>query len=386
MSTRADRVHGLVLAGSLATVAYTYVGYPVLAALRGAVRRRPYDTGPFDGRVSVVIAAHNEAAVIGDKLRSVDQSVPEGIDVEIIVVDDGSSDGTADVAERSGGGVVVVRLPRSGKAAALNAGVQASGGDILVFTDANSMFEPGTLTALLAPFADPAVGGVAGDQRYLGDAGSAGERLHWSFDRLLKRSESVAGSTVSATGALYAIRRRFFESVPEGVTDDFFVSTGVVAAGSRLVFAPDAVALERAAESPGREYSRKVRVMTRGLRAVVLRSELLAPRQGFYALSLLSRKVLRRLTAVPLVLAAASSTMRPRRSVLSAIVATITWSIAGLGAVGFLAPPRIARRTVFSVPAFVMLSVAAALRALSNTVAGVRIKQWETPGTTGQPR
>src|SRR5690606_12620551 len=133
--------------------------------------------------------------------------------------------------------VQVLDLPRIGKAAALNAAVAEASGEVLVFTDANSMLEPLALRRLVAPFADASVGGVAGNQAYSGSGHGAGERAHWDLDRLLKEAESTAGSVVSATGALYAVRRELFQPVVEGVTDDFYVSTGVVEAGRRLVFA-----------------------------------------------------------------------------------------------------------------------------------------------------
>lgn len=377
MFGRPSRRSGPVLRGCLAVVAYTYAGYPLLVAARALLVPRPWAVGEPAASCSVIVAAHDEEAVIVEKLRTLARSIGDRADVEVVVADDGSTDRTAELAESSGLAHRVLRLPRGGKAAALSAAVAASSGDILVFTDANSLFEERTLGALLAPFADPEVGGVAGDQRYIGDGGSAGERAHWSFDRWLKRAEAAAGSTVSATGALYAIRRRHFHGVREGVTDDFYLSTGVVADGARLVFAPDATVVEQAAETARQEYGRKVRVMTRGLAAVRARAELLAPRHGFYALSLLSRKVLRRLSAIPLLVAGVSAVLQPRRSLLTSAVAATTWTTVGLGVVGLAGPPVLARRRAFSVPAFVCLSVGAAVRALWNTARGVRIERWE---------
>ena len=104
------------------------------------------------------------------------------------------------------------------------------------------------------------------------DATTAGEQVNWGFDRILKEAESRAGSTISATGAIYAIRRTLFRGVPVGVTDDFAVSTSVIEQGYRLVFAPDAVAWEPVASSGSMEWDRKVRIMTRGLRGVFERS------------------------------------------------------------------------------------------------------------------
>ena len=218
-----------------------------------------------------------------------------------------------------------------------------------MFTDANTMFEPEALRALVAPFADPEVGGVAGDQRYLPAGGSrrpdaAGERSYWDFDRRVKLAESAAGSTVAATGAIYAIRRELFQPVIAGVTDDFITSTAVIDQGRRLVFAPDAVAWEPVAASNRLEYRRKVRIMTRGLRGVAARRELLDPRRtGFYAVQLVSHKVLRRLMAIPLLVVAAGAPLLWGEGALYQLTSLGAAAVAGLGAVG-LAAPRVADR------------------------------------------
>lgn len=367
-----------------AVVGYTYVVFPLVVLARGRARAetaREVDTCPT---VSIVIAARNEEEAIGPRLENLLtlDYPPEAC--EVIVASDGSDDATnAVVAGFDARGVRLLRCPREGKAAALNAAVQASKNDILVFTDANSMFEPQSLRALVAPFADGRVGAVAGDQRYAeGDQASGtavGERGYWDFDRALKDAESTAGSVVSATGAIYAIRRELVDSVPAGVTDDFFVSTGAVAAGYRLVFAPDAVAVEPVAESSGLEFARKVRVMTRGLRAVMARRALLdARRHGFYSVQLFSHKVLRRLVAVPLVGLAVTTPRLWRRGALYRAAAVAQAGVYGLGAAGIVLRNRKAgRKRVLALPAFFCLANAAALVALRNLVTGRVVDRWE---------
>ncbi|MEO7573298.1 MAG: glycosyltransferase [Acidimicrobiales bacterium] len=376
---RVDALSRMAFRGSVGFVAATYVGYPLTALALSHIAPRPHQTGDPTGVVTVIVAAHNEGAVLAQKLRSVLDGDLDGVEVEVIVVDDGSTDDTA-AAASSIGSVRVLRLPRCGKAAALAAAVEVASGGVLVFTDANSLFERGTLAAVLRPFADPAVGGVVGDQRYRGDSGSAGERAHWAFDRMLKAAESAIGSTVSATGALYAIRRTHVSTIPEGVTDDFYISTGAVLGGGRLVFAPEAVVTEWAAATPRDEYARKVRVMTRGLRAVWLRRPLLSPRHGFYSASLLSRKVFRRLTAPAILVSAAASLAAPRRSVPSLAVAAGSVSFVSLAAVGWYGPERLGKNPIVSLPTFACLSVAATMHALWNTATGVRVTRWESAG------
>jgi cellulose synthase/poly-beta-1,6-N-acetylglucosamine synthase-like glycosyltransferase len=224
------------------------------------------------------------------------------------------------------------------------------------------------------------VGGVAGDQRYLGRRdrdGSDGERAYWSLDRELKRWESAAGSVTSATGAIYAIRRELFRPVVTGVTDDFFVSTNVVRAGRRLVFAPEAVAFEPAAATSGAEFQRKVRVATRGLRGVWEMRVLLDPfRHGFYALQLFSHKVARRLVGLPLlaVLVATPFLWDGGWVYRAALLGQV--AVYGAAALAWLVPP-LARTKPFAIPFYFCLVNLAALRAAWNVVTGRRIDVWK---------
>jgi cellulose synthase/poly-beta-1,6-N-acetylglucosamine synthase-like glycosyltransferase len=372
--------------GAVAVLAYTYAGFPLLVLARAAVRPRPYRTGDVRPPVSVLIAAHNEATAIGPKLESVLAAAYPGGRREVIVASDGSDDGTEEVVRRyEDRGVRLVALPRVGKAAALNRAIAVATGEVLVFTDANSALEPDAVTALVRPFADPTVGGVAGDQRYRrrGDeaAVTGGERRYWDFDRLLKVAESRAGNAISATGALYAVRRELVGEVPEGVTDDFATSTGVIAAGARLVFAPDAVAWEPVAASGEVEFGRKVRVMTRGLRGVLVRRELLdVRRHGFYAVQLASHKVLRRLMVVPLAVLAVASPALWRRGRLYRLATVGQVLFYGAGAAGLLAGSsgrRRGRGRLLAIPAFFCLVNAASVKACWNLVTGRRIDRWE---------
>jgi glycosyltransferase involved in cell wall biosynthesis len=367
-----------------ALIVYTYLLFPCLVLLRARLWPRPHGSAPIAPAVSVVMAAHNEARSIGAKLDNL-----LGLDyppdrVHVVVATDGCDDGTDAIARARGDRRVrVVTLGRVGKAAALNAGVSAATGEILVFTDANSMFAPEAMRALVAPFADPHVGGVAGDQRYVADGAEAavatGERRYWDLDRAIKRAESRGGNAISATGAIYAVRRELFRPVPPGVTDDFATSTAVIAQGRRLVFAPDAVAFEPVAPSGGDEFERKVRVMTRGLNGVVARRELLDPRRhGFYALQLLSHKVLRRLMAIPLAVLAGTSLAEARRSRTFRLLAAAQGALYATGAVGLaLRGGGRVRSRLVALPAYFCLVNVASLRAVWNIARHRAIDRWD---------
>ncbi|WP_164100511.1 glycosyltransferase family 2 protein [Candidatus Laterigemmans baculatus] len=377
-----------------AAIAYTYAGFPLLVLLRGWLLPRPIaakdplacgNADPADSipSVSLIIAAHNEAESLGAKLENV-----LGLDyprerLEVWIASDGSTDRTEAIAESyAGRGVQLLALPRLGKARTLNAAVAVARGEVLVFSDANSMLEARALRQLVAPFADPGVGGVAGDQRYLpsrGDADGCGERSYWSLDRWLKRAESRGGHAVSATGAIYAIRRKLFEEIPEGVTDDFVTSTGVIEQGYRLVFAEEAVAWEPVAESQQSEFARKVRVITRGLRSLLRRRSLLNPwRYGFYSLQLFSHKLLRRVMFVPLLGLWCGSLLLWEQGPwyqAAAVLQTLFYLLAVAGAVAAVGRRRAGK--LLTVPAYFCMVNLACLIAWWRLARGQSVVLWE---------
>jgi cellulose synthase/poly-beta-1,6-N-acetylglucosamine synthase-like glycosyltransferase len=366
---------------ALALLAYAYLGFPILLLARSRLVRRPYRSGDHEPTVSLVICAHNEVTSIGEKLENIRRLDYPSDRLEVIVASDGSTDGTDEVV-RGAAGVRLLSLPRLGKIPTLNAAVAEAKGEILVFSDANSMYERGAIRALVRPFADPGVGGVAGDQRYAKTASVAdegeGERAYWNIDRMLKQWQSLSGSVTSSTGAIHAIRRSLFQLVPSGVTDDFWISTNVVAQGTRLVFAADAIAIEPTATSSGLEFRRKVRVMTRGLRGVWLMRELLDPfRHGFYSVQLLSHKVLRRLVFVPLAILAVAAPLLWADGPIYRLATLGQAALYAAAAVGGLVPSRGRFSRIVSIPFFFCMVNAAAAVATLNLLRGKTIESWE---------
>jgi cellulose synthase/poly-beta-1,6-N-acetylglucosamine synthase-like glycosyltransferase len=368
-----------------AILAATYVGMPALTILRGRFLRRPHRAEDITPPVSVIIAAHNEVAVIADRIENLLALDYPRDALEIVIASDGSTDGTdAAVGRYASRGVRLVEPGRVGKGAALEAAVAASSNDILVFSDANSHYAPDAMRALVRPFADPDVGGVAGNQVYLpkgktgADATELGERGYWDFDRLLKRAQSAAGSVTSGTGAIYAIRREHFGPIPEGITDDMLDTMRVVDGGRRLVFAEDAMAFEPVAPSRELEFRRKVRIMTRSFRCLLLMRRLFDPRRtGWYAVQLFWHKVMLRTAALPLLALAIVSPALWSRGPIYMLATVGQAACYGLAAAGIALVRRpIGRHPLLAVPAYFTLVNLASLRALLNLVRGDRIDRW----------
>lgn len=370
---------------AVAALLWTAVLFPVVVGIWGAILRRRVRRGDITPSVSVIVAAHNEAGTIARKIRNTLDSDYPADRLEVVVASDGSTDDTATIAAAAGAGTVrVLDLPRRGKVHALNEAVQAARGEILLFTDANTMLERGALRRLVGNFADPDVGGVCGNQavRPEGDEDSSadGEHLYWSYDKRLKALESATGSIVSADGALYAIRRELYRRPSSAVlNDDFAISTKVVEQGKRLVFDAEALAWEPPSASAGHEFERKVRIVSRGLWSVLDARVLLDPtRYGFYSLVLFTHKVLRRLTPLFLAAAFAGSIMLAGSGPFFALVAALQIAFYAVAAAGGLVrSTRLGRSRLFGAPFFFCLANAAALVGLGHVLRGKKIEVWQ---------
>jgi len=283
-----------------ALLAYVIVGYrlvlQLIVRLRGA---RPIRRGDITPRVSFVISAYNEADVIRDKiLNALALDYPASAR-EIVVISDCSNDGTDEIVRSfDTRGVRLARMTeRRGKTAGLNATVPTLTGDIVVFSDANAMYEPEALRKLVRNFADETVGYVTGEARYLKNRAAVadvGERAYWNYEIQMKRLETALGSMVGGDGAIYAIRKALWRSLPEDAINDFLNPLQIVAAGWRGVYEPEAVCWEETGGGVRSEYKRRVRIVSRSWRAVFQAEGVLNPfKVGVFAWSLWSHKVLR---------------------------------------------------------------------------------------------
>nr|WP_286208577.1 glycosyltransferase [Pseudomonas koreensis] len=281
---------------------YAYLGYPllltVLAPLFPAWRHTPAPAL----NISIVIAAHNEARHIEHKLRTLLAQDYQPATLQIILASDGSTDDTVACAHKVvDSRISVLDLPRQGKAATLNAGVALATGDILVFTDADNQWSRETLGYLLAPLNDPNVGACAGHMviPVTGGGLSVGDSLYRHYEGWLRRVENRTGCMVSADGALLALRRELFQSVPAEVNDDFFLSTCAPVAFKRIVYVPEAQVIDHGVDEADKQFRRRQRVTVGGLQSLAQRSELLNPlKHGLYSLALISHKLIRRLAPI----------------------------------------------------------------------------------------
>lgn len=272
---------------SAIVIGYVYLGYPLLAAGLARVFGRAPRKAPFpDGRwpsISIVIAARNEASRLPDRVANLLEADYPGRR-EIIVVSDGSTDGTAEALRPLAGFLRLIEIPRGGKAQALNAGVAAARGEILVFADARQRFAPDALRELIANFADPSVGGATGELVLDCETGRAdssvgdGVGLYWKYEKWQRRNESLLRSTLGATGAIYALRRSVWRPLPpDTLLDDVLAPMRAVLAGYRVVFDDRAVAYDSVSPDAAAEARRKTRTLAGNYQILAQEPRLLVP-------------------------------------------------------------------------------------------------------------
>lgn len=291
----------------LFVVFHTYVGYPLLLMMWAVRKPRPlirtYCTPP----VTIVIAAWNEERHIAARIENCLQQVYPPDLLEIIVVSDGSTDGTSSLVKAFAfRGVSLVELEmRMGKAVALNVGVAAAHGEIVVFADARQSFSTTAVRELVANFADESVGAVSGELML--DSNQAGPTaegvgLYWNIEKWIRQKEAGIDSIVGTTGAIYAIRRDLFEPLPPGtILDDLLTPMRIVMRGFRVVFEGRALAFDRVAHDYSSEFKRKVRTLAGNYQAMSLCPGLIKPWANRLYLQFMSHKVFRLIAPVALV-------------------------------------------------------------------------------------
>lgn len=382
----------ILLWASVGGILYTYLVYPIVAWMLASLRGRPVSaaTGNAVPRVSVVISAFNEEAVLRAKLANLASLEYDGDRIEFLIGSDGSTDGTGDALAASDlhGLRVFHFTERRGKSAVLNDLLQRATGEIVVFSDANTMYDRRTIRKLVGHFADPTVGGVCGEL-LLGSspdtAAGKGETSYWEYETKLKKWESAYGSIVGATGGVYAIRTSLFRPLPthKPVVDDLLTPLDVVRQGFRMIYEPAALAYEEASGSIAVEFRRRARIGAQILSGLPDIADLLNPLRGTIALALWSHKLLR--WAVPLMgatLVVASFFLAPV-SPLAGMIGVVVWFFFGLAALGGTAELLGVRSGVLGFPFYLVAMNAALTVGYVKCLSGRQRTTWVVDRTPG---
>lgn len=363
-------------------LAYTYALYPLLV---GVLARRfgvPVGRDDVLRKVTVIVTAYNEANCIRTKLDNLAAlDYPRDL-IQILVVSDGSSDSTEEIAASyEVRPVSVLRIEgRRGKTACQNAAAVAADGDILVFTDATTRLQADAIRAIVRNFADPQVGCVGGRLEYVVDVdnmtGSGGE-AYWSYETRLRAGESSLGSLIGVSGCLYAVRKSAYRPIDPGLISDFAIAMKIRELGLRTVLAPDACCFESTLESGERELSMRVRVGVRSLNALVHERRFLNPlKYGRFAWQLWSHKVLRYSSPFVWIGALIANALLVDYHAAYLLFFIAQCGIIAAGVAGYLLQSRNRHLGVLAKPYYFLLTNLASLIAALRYLRGERMVVW----------
>ncbi|HLJ90398.1 MAG TPA: glycosyltransferase family 2 protein [Candidatus Angelobacter sp.] len=299
----------LVFWGSLLALVYVYLGYPLLLSLIASLRRSRTAELGYTPAISVLIAACNEEAGIRQKLEQTVQLEYPADKLEILVLSDGSQDRTDEIVNAfPDPRVRLVRIPqRMGKTNAQNEGVKQAKGEVLIFSDATTIYHSLALRYLAANYSDPRVGAVSGRYKYFDPNESSptgmGTMAFWNYENNIKVSQSRISTLTGCCGCIYSVRKSAYTDLAPDVISDLVQPLWAIQKGYRVVFEDRALAYEETTESTSEEFSMRVRVITRGMRGLLSVPELLKPwKNPWTAFQLFSHKILRWLVPVLLLL------------------------------------------------------------------------------------
>jgi cellulose synthase/poly-beta-1,6-N-acetylglucosamine synthase-like glycosyltransferase len=295
----------IVFATTVFLLIYVYLGYPLFVSLLSLLRPIRLPDSTFTPSLSVLIAAHNEESGIEKKLQQTVALDYPANRLEILVLSDGSSDRTDEIVRAfPDPRVRLIRVePRKGKTNAQNFGVREAKGDVLVFSDATTIYHAQALRKLAANYADPHVGAVSGRYQYFDAAGNSptglGSVAFWNYENLIKRAQSRLATISGCCGCIYSVRRNAYTDLNPDIISDLVQPLWVIQKGSRVVFETEALAYEETTQSTQEEFSMRVRVVTRGMRGLLSVPDLFKPwKHPYICFQLVSHKVLRWLVPV----------------------------------------------------------------------------------------
>jgi glycosyltransferase involved in cell wall biosynthesis len=315
---------------SLAVIGYTYAGYPLIMFLLARLKPRRWNREPVDTSVSVVMAVHNGAHLLREQIDHLTSLDPAFVR-EVIIVSDGSDDGTAEILRGVNAARVraIILEEQVGKASALNHGIAAASSEILLFVDIRPKIAPGALKALLSNFADSSVGCVAGElvlnTANHDAAASAVSGVYWKYEQWIRNCEAAWDSPVGVYGGFYAARRELITAFPAGIIlDDMFQPLAIIRQGYRSVLDRTAFVTDTWPGKVAGEFQRKVRTLAGNYQLASLAPWVLSFRNRVL-FQLISHKLLRLVVPYFFVLLLVSSTWLSVASTSWKIVAVLQW-------------------------------------------------------------
>lgn len=316
----------IALALSIFAPIYTYAVYPFLLKLMAIFTKKDYEVDESHRpTVSILVAAFNEEKVIAEKIINISQLDYPAERIEFLIGSDGSIDRTVEIAKSCSciKKLRVFDLPRGGKVNALNSLLKEAKGEVLIFSDANTMYDSKAILNLVKYFTDDKIGCVSGQLRYKVDEsagqGAKSETAYWKYENWVKVLESKLGRLSGANGAIYAIRKSLIKEIRKGIiNDDFYVSTYILQLGYDVILETEAIAYEEPNDEFESQFKRHVRDGAGHYQAIVVFWRMLFLRNGSFVH--ISHRVIRWLVPFFLIVAFICNAVLVEQSVLMALL------------------------------------------------------------------
>nr|WP_294790426.1 glycosyltransferase family 2 protein [uncultured Mucilaginibacter sp.] len=369
---------------------YAFVGYGILLyfiiKIKRAVKGKP--TLPAADNLptcTLIVAAYNEELFIAEKIKnSLELNYPEG-KFKLIFITDGSSDGTADIVAKYPEIIHLHSAERKGKMAAVHRAIDTVTTEVMVFTDANTFLNKDAIINICRHYSDPKVGAVAGEKRVLitekSDA-TAGEGFYWKYESKLKIWDSELYSVVGAAGELFSVRTDLYEHVPPtSIIDDFMISMLIAKKGYRIIYEPDAYAMETASEDVKEELKRKIRIAAGGLQSIIWLKSLFNPFPlPVLSFQYISHRVLR-WTVVPflmiLLVALNIAIVHTYGGAIYQLFLAGQVAFYGMSLFGWMLEARQVKIKIFFIPYYFCMMNYAVIRGIFRYLSGRQSSVWE---------
>lgn len=373
---------------SFLLILHVYLGYPTILwllskILKGKPVQRSEDHEPS---VTLMISCYNEIDVVDAKIQNALALDYPKEKINIVVISDGSDDGTDDVAKSyESQGVSLVRQEgRLGKTSAINLAMTTCSTDIVVFSDANAMYQQDAIKKLVRNFNDENIGYVVGAALYTDgqdSSAAASEDIYWKYEIALKTMESNLHSVVGGDGAIYAIKRELFIPLDQKDINDFVNPLQIIEQGYRGIFDKEAICLEETAGDFSKEYKRKQRIVNRSFRGLMKVKSVLNPfKFGFYSFEIISHKLLRWLQPIFIAtFALGSITLGLLGNELYKYISLLGFVFLWLAQIGYLKSKQQHISKLFFIPYYFIMVNYYSLMGVITALAGNIQVTWSTP-------
>ncbi len=363
---------------------YSYVGYPLLTLIISFFVNNPVRQKDIEPKVTFLITAFNEEKIIGHKLENTLAIDYPRDKLEILVASDGSTDRTDEIVrEFSDRGVLLHRVEgRLGKTDTQNSAVRLSQGEIIMFSDAASTYEANAVRAIVRNYADPSVGAVSGMYTYENkDDSSAGfgTMLFWKLENFIKSRQTKIKTITGCCGCIYSVRKTLYTELPPDIISDLVEPLTILQKGYRIVFEPEARALERTAGFTKDEFRMRIRVILRGMNGMLFVRDLFNPKKHpFVSFQLISHKLFRWLVSLFAIGAFLSNAFLAGTSWFYGLMFACQVAFYGLAFTGYFKEKAGIHRPIFYLPLYFCIVNLAALISMFKVLCGENIVTWQT--------